>query len=465
MVTKKKPNILFVFSDQHRKHSLGCYGNEQVISPNFDRFANEALRFNNCISTSPVCVPMRGSLLTSMFAWNHKAITNDLPIDPGSRSIANVLNENNYYTGYIGKWHLGGIPRDKAIPPAERLGFKEWKVANCNHTYDKSYYYDEGSVRHEMHDFESIEQTGMALDFIRRNSAGESPWGLILSWGPPHAPFDAVPQKYLDMYDPSKIKLRDNVPPGNILLSKKSPTLSREDIRRDYHAYYALITLLDEQFGRLLEGLDKLCIRDDTIVVYTSDHGDMLGSNAMCKKQLPHDESVGVPLLISWKGKTFIGTSDELISLTDLAVSLTSMIGLSWGTKTDGDDLSWLFTNQKSQGPEERIIYDLIPCHQAADRGSNEWIGLKTRDMTYSRGIKDSDGILFKNSEDPFQMRNLWNNEEYRREKRQLASRLDEILAEHNYKFRPWKQTIIEDGYLEKWNESQHNFGRELLNL
>jgi len=459
----KKPNILFVFSDQHRKHSLGCYGNKQVISPNFDNFANEAVKFNNCVSNSPVCVPMRGSMLTSMFAWNHKAVTNDLPIDPASRSIADVLNENKYHTGYIGKWHLGGVPREKAIPREERLGFKEWKVANCNHTYDKGYYYDENDVRHEMSNFESIEQTDMALDFIRRNNSSDSPWGLVLSWGPPHAPFDAVPQKYLDMYDPEKINLRDNVPADNILLSKKAPTLTDEDIRKDYHAYYALITLLDEQFGRLLTELDKLGIQDDTIVVYTSDHGDMLGSNGMCKKQLPHNESVGVPLIISWEGKTFAGTSNELISLNDLAVSLTNLAKMSWNAETDGDDLSELFTNQAARGPEERIIYDLVPCHQATDRGGKEWFGLKTRDMTYSRSIEDKDGLLFQDSTDPFQMHNLWNNEKYQKQKEQLSSRLDEILDGLNYSFRPWQQTVFEDGYLEKWNESQSHFGRETL--
>jgi len=460
---KQRPNILFVFSDQHRKHSLACYGNDQVISPNFDRFANDGLKFNNCIANSPVCVPMRGSILTSMFAWNHRAISNDLPINQDVRSIVDVLNENSYNTGYIGKWHLGGVPRDKAIPSAERLGFKEWKVANCNHAYDKGYYFDENDIRHEMNEFESIEQTDMAIDFIQRNSKNESPWGLFLSWGPPHAPFNAVPQKYLDMYDPEKIKLRENVPPDNILLSKKRPTLNAEDIRKQYHGYYALITLLDEQFGRLLAELDKLGISEDTIIVYTSDHGDMLGSNAMCKKQLPHEESIAVPLLISWEGKTFVGTSNELISLTDLAVSLTNLSGIAWDKETDGDNLSKLFTDPNFQGPEERIIYDLIPCHQAADRGGKEWVGLRTCDMTFTRDATGSDNFLFTNSADPLQMDNLCSNEKYTQKKEQLSSRLDEILAEYGYTFRPWEQMVIQDGYLEKWNESQLYFNRNII--
>jgi arylsulfatase A-like enzyme len=460
---KKHPNILFIFSDQHRKHSLGCYGNEQVINPNFDRFAGEGLRFGNCVSTSPLCVPMRGGILSGMHAWNHQALSNDLPIDPEARSIATVLNENNYHTGYIGKWHLGGIPRNKAIPAGERLGFSEWKVANCNHAYDKGYYYDENNVRHEMRNFESIEQTDLALDFIRRNSANESPWGLVLSWGPPHAPFNTVPQKYFDIYDPAEIKLRDNVPDTGILLSKTRPLLTAADIRRQYHAYYALISLLDECFGRLLDELDKLGVRDDTIVVYTSDHGDMLGSNGLCRKQLPHEESIGVPLIVSRKGKTFVGTSDELISLTDIPVSLAALAGMPWGTKTDGEDLSKLFTDSADKGPNERLIYNLVPCHQAEDCGYTEWCGLRTHKFTYAEDGQGNDKFLFKNDEDPFQMHNLCRDEKYKVEKQRLAARLDEILKDNNYEFRPWRQMLIEDGCLDKWNESQTYFSRERL--
>jgi hypothetical protein len=170
-------------------------------------------------------------------------------------------------------------------------------------------------------------------------------------------------------------------------------------------------------------------------------------------------------LLVSWKGKTFVGTSDELISLNDLAVSLTDLAGVSWGAETDGDNLSEIFTNSIAKGPSERIIYDFVPCHQATDRGGKEWVGLKTRDMTYAKEVNDKNGVLFKDIDDPFQMHNLWNNRKYQQEKDLLCFRLDNILAQHNYKFRSWQQTVVEDGYLEKWNESQLCFDREPLNV
>ena len=131
----ERPNLLFVFSDQHRYCDLACNGNHQIVSPHFDAFAEKALSFRNCISNSPVCVPARGSLMTGLYPLRHRAVSNDLPIDPGLHSIAHQMNRHGYRTGYIGKWHLGGIPRDAPVPKGARLGFGEWKVCNCNHHY------------------------------------------------------------------------------------------------------------------------------------------------------------------------------------------------------------------------------------------------------------------------------------------------------------------------------------------
>jgi arylsulfatase A-like enzyme len=155
---------------------------------------------------------MRGSLLTGLYAWNHRAITNDLPIKSDCESIAHVLSNKNYHTGYIGKWHLGGVPRQKPILKENRLGFDEWKVANCNHNYEagKAWYYDEENELHITKNFESIEQTDMAVDFIKRRSLESKPWFLTLSWGPPHAPYNAVPQEYFDMYNVDEISLPEN---------------------------------------------------------------------------------------------------------------------------------------------------------------------------------------------------------------------------------------------------------------
>ena len=139
-----KKNLLFIFSDQHRAMDLGCYGNSQVKTPELDGLSRLGTTFLNCVSNTPLCVPARGSILTGLMPIKHRAATNDLPISENVISIAHVLKEAGYHTGYIGKWHLAGVPRDKYISKGKgRLGFEEWKVCNCNHEYLDAYYYDE----------------------------------------------------------------------------------------------------------------------------------------------------------------------------------------------------------------------------------------------------------------------------------------------------------------------------------
>ena len=448
---KKQPNLLFVFSDQHRKCSLGCYGDRQVRTPNLDRLAADGLRFDHCISNFPVCVPMRGSLLTGLYAWNHGAITNDLPVRGDVAGVADKLEAAGYHTGYIGKWHLGGIPRDKAIPAGERLGFTEWKAANCNHAYDRGYYFDEECRRHEMAKFQPVEETDLAIDFLRRNADARKPWALFLSWSPPHEPFDAVPPEFLALYAPEMLELHPNV-----------PAALAAEARRWTQGYYGLITLLDREFGRLRDAVGELGLAEETLIVYTSDHGDLLGSHGLRNKQLPHEESIAVPLLAAWPGHLEPGVRDGLIGLTDLPVTLAGLLGIDW-PEADGGDRSEQFRSAAAPGAASILISDLVPCHQAEDRGGSEWIGLRTARYTFARDGNRIPWLLFDNEDDPYQLRNLAGRPEAAEIERALHLELDRKLDNCRYRFRPWRQMVREDGYLERWNESQRYFNRRKL--
>lgn len=461
------PNILLVFSDQHRACDLGCYGNPNVSSPNFDRFAGESVRLERCIATSPVCVPMRGSLLTGLHAWNHLALTNDLPIDATKPSLATALRARGYRTGYVGKWHLGGVPRNKVIPAQERLGFEHWRAAECTHEYDSSWYDDDENRRHRFPGFETEGQTDLAIEYIRgaeaqHRSGDGRPWALAVSWGPPHAPYHIVPERFRSMFDPREITLRPNVPGRIVQHRGHDEWIGPEEIRTMLAGYYAQIAYVDEQFRRLVDLLGELGTAEETIVIYTSDHGDMLGSQGVQKKQLPYDESIRVPFMIRWPGRMRPGVRTSPMGLVDLPVTLAS---LADGTlNVNGEDRSaWLCGSEADTSEEGALIYNAVPCHQAEDRGETRgWYGVVTRTHTYAVWDDGEPFCLYDNEDDPFQERNLVG-----RADAGLVSRLHERvtgeLARAGGSITPWSELIRTLGLREAWNRSQTEFGRDPL--
>ena len=162
--------------------------------------------------------------------------------------------------------------------------------------------------------------------------------------------------------------------------------------------------------------------------------------------------------MVRWAGKTVSVESDELISLTDLPVSLMGLMGLEFGTKTDGQDLHRLFIDEKAKGPDYTLIYELIPCHQAESRGGREWIGFYDKDYVYAIHSDFSDYIIYDNHNDPEQLNNLANTDP--KLSRKLRDKLDGILNDLNLDFRRWEKFVIEDGLLDTWNMSQRHFKR-----
>ncbi len=138
---KNKPNVVLVFSDQHRMQAAGYSGDTNVNTPNMNRLKSTGVNFPYAISNCPVCCPNRASLLTGQYPLTHKVIYNDVHLSESSISFANTFKESGYDTAYIGKWHLNGKGRSSYIPPEERMGFDYWRVLECTHSYNRSQYY------------------------------------------------------------------------------------------------------------------------------------------------------------------------------------------------------------------------------------------------------------------------------------------------------------------------------------
>ncbi len=280
---KSRPNLVFVFSDQQSSDMLGCYGNRQIVTPQLDRFASQGVRFAHCISNSPLCTPYRGVLLSGMHPLRNGAMENDIRMVAGDGGyFGEVLRDSGYRTGYIGKWHLYGGDRVRPIPPGrDRYGFEGTFLSNnCTVVFDenRAYYWDEQGQRKKYGDWEPYAQTRQAMRFIDDNA--DKPFALFLSWHPPHnwspvnppakGPEDGygAPADLLELYDPDKIEVRGNC--------ENTPSH-----RKVYRGHMAMCTSLDRAFGWLMDKLREKGLSDNTIVVYTSDHGDTLLSHGL----------------------------------------------------------------------------------------------------------------------------------------------------------------------------------------
>jgi arylsulfatase A-like enzyme len=445
METNRKPNLIFVFGDQHRQCDVGCAGNPQVQTPAMDQLAQEGMFFPNTFTNVPICVPARGCLMTGKYPLNHKAVSNDLPLPLSETGVAEVFKDAGYATGYIGKWHLGGMPRDKFITPEMRFGFDHWVGWNCHHNYFNAPYHDSDGNHKQIEGYEPDFQTDQAIQYCREHV--DEPFCLYMSWGPPHNPYEHVPERYKEMYPPEEIQLRPNA-------------VDTPATRKDLSGYYAHITALDENLGRLMTALDELGIADDTILVYTSDHGDMLGSHGHVRKERPWEESSRIPFMIRWPQRIPAGvTRDTLLGLVDFMPSMLSLCDLPIPDGVEGIDLSEAMFGKTIDEPQSVCLG--VPLHgsEGFNFGIREWRGVRTHRYTYARHYDGKGWMLYDNDNDPYQLNNLIDDEDSQELRAELEADLQQWLTRINDPFLPGLEHIRQLGLSELWNISEQRFG------
>ncbi|NQU53428.1 MAG: sulfatase [Bacteroidetes bacterium] len=440
----QKPNVIFVFADQWRTQDIGYNGNDVVKTPAIDKLSEESVVFTNAVSGCPVCCPYRASLLTGQYPLTHGVFYNDKPLNPNANSIAKVYKQAGYETGYIGKWHLNGheqgeptaVGRKKFIPVERRQGFDFWQVLECTHDYNNSFYYGDSPEILKWQEYDAIAQTKSAIGYINEKSKKEKPFLLMLSWGPPHAPYQTAPEKYQKMYSPDDIEIRPNVPDE-----------LRENARNDIAGYYAHITALDDCMKELLEAVENSGIKENTIFVFTSDHGDMLYSQGNKKKQQPWDESLRVPFLLRFPEK--LGTAQKKIEMSintpDIMPTLLGLSGIAIPETVKGSDYSKVLTGEEKPNDEAVLIQCPVPFHQwNYGTGGREYRGVKTSRFTYVRDL-NGPWLLYDNQTDPYQMNNLIGADEYIYIEADLEKQLQELLKKTNDRF------LSANEYMKKW--------------
>ncbi len=439
---RKRPNILFVFSDEHRWCSLPFTQMPQVVAPNITKLANEGMRFDNCCSTSPICIPYRGMLITGQWPHQSQCISNDYfdnndVIGINSPTIAQTFKKAGYVTGYVGKWHL----RNQTAKNAGFDYFKHWLYGD-NHWETPVRDVPSGEDFKQVKGYNAIGMTDQALEFIHSNAQGDKPWLMMLSINPPHWQWDDAPEEFVKLYPQDKLVFRPNVTQER---NKKNKELLY------YQHYHAHITAVDQQLGRLMEELKKIGVEDDTILIYTSDHGSSFGSNGVTSKANPFDEAVRVPFIIRWPHRVPAGkVTDSNLGTIDLNPTLCGLAGIKHPKECSGQDMSSVMLG--GSGPDPTSQFILVNNFQRNyyrtqldPDGPNifyPYRGVRTKRYTYAVRA-DGEWILYDNKEDPYQMNNLVNNPEYAGVKSELQKELKDWLAKAEDPYIPKEWLVL----------------------
>jgi len=389
-----KYNVLLIISDEHRRDASGCYGNKTVKTLSIDALAQDGVIFTRAYCPSPLCAPSRASMLTGKYPNSHGALHHYIngkdpglhnePGIRGQRTIAHMFRAHGYVTGAIGKMHVHGETRE------HDLGFDYRKLRFYTYLYedyknevgeekakaylgkgyrDRHYSYNTDNTPTELGEefmFDNL-VAKYAVDFIKKNK--DRPFFLHVGFEKPHAPWKTQ-KKYHDLYNPEDIELPktwdqlkkgadfDHIMPD----TKKNKDFTETQIRNSIAAYYANVTSMDENVGKLITAIKETGLYEKTIIIYTSDHGESLYEHGLIEKHCFFEGAVGIPLIIYCPGlKVKEKTCSCLASLVDIMPTLSEMSGFG---KIEGIDGISLLDAMVTGVYPERHIYSEFYTHK-----------------------------------------------------------------------------------------------------
>lgn len=406
--TPDKPNVVVILLDQLRACSLSTYGDPNIRTPAMDAMLDSGVRVEHAIAANPLCGPARASLLTGMYPHKVGVPTNDRQLAAGTQTLASAFRKARYHCGYVGKWHLGPSAQQE---PRNLYGFDDhFEGYNERYEYRKSLYHrgtDPTPLYPDPRDtFEPVYQTTQALEVMERWK--EHPFLLMVSYAPPHPPPNwradwapYFPPAFPYGVDPAALSLRANVPafaegPHRADGDKRPSPGARAFLRN----YYGAILSMEPQIQRLHDGLERLGIQDRTVVVFTSDHGDLAGSHGRYLKQKPYEESVRIPLGFRWPGTLKPRVLQGPVSQVDVFPTLAGLAGIPIDP-VQGRDLSGVLRDGTE--PAESVVSG---CHLTNTK--NMWWQVRNGRYSYTEYASGKEGpLLFDMQQDPYQLHNL----------------------------------------------------------
>ncbi|TFF97805.1 MAG: DUF4976 domain-containing protein [Promethearchaeota archaeon] len=473
----KDMNVLFIITDQQRVDHLGCYGNKVLQTPHIDKIADEGVRFTNYYCNTPLCMPNRANFFTGAYPSVHGTRSNGINLNPDEKTIADALLENGYHTVSIGKTHFNFFshPFRRDIESLEDI--MRWMMGNIPDPFPTPYYGFEEvllTVGHgdvmgghyfewlKEQDYEHLDKlktrflklnenyyetelpeelyptnyiTDQTLKYLERYAKGEygdKPFFLHCSYNDPHHPV-CPPGKYKDIYSPKDIELPENFDDVENLLEHPFLADHIKDARfrhllpqnvdaqtaKEFLALtYGALAMIDDGVGQILAKLKELGLYENTMIIYTSDHGDLGADHGLILKGPAHYNGVlNIPLLWRVPNKTKKGVSDSLISTIDLSKTILSLLGIRerhHPEKMQGFDYSEVLLD-----PNKKVRDQILIEHdeEISEDKVMRLRTLVTEEYRYTLydGLSEF-GDIFNLKEDPLEINNLWNNRELRNE-------------------------------------------------
>jgi uncharacterized sulfatase len=457
----EKPNIVWVITDEHNFRTLGCYrdlmdseqalqwGAKVVETPNIDWLANKGAIFTSMYAASPVCSPSRASMFTGQYPQTVNMAINNNVLDKNYPTIANVLSKEGYKTGYIGKWHLSGDEKPGWSPTATH-GFNNnkymfnrghWKVFGMEKdgtpfiaSKDKKGEPNYGMKGADQESYSTDWLMNRTIDFIDKNK--KEPFFCVVSLPEPHGP-DAVRAPYNTMFKDVKFDMprtflearTEHDPVWRKFNKKVNDPKKMQDM---VATYFGSVKCVDDNIGKLINSLKEQGILENTIIMFSSDHGDLLGEHNQVDKGAPFEGSALIPFIV-YHGKSIKpGTIvKSAVNNTDWMPTFLSMAGIKKQPKTAGKDLTELFKSPDSKN------FDGVTFSRIHKR----WLAAITDRYKLMIDVsKKSEPWLIDTEIDKDEVINFYGKEEYKEITIELAKKMDSYININND---PFKKNVV----------------------
>ena len=416
-----RPNVIVFFTDQQRWDTSGLHGNPLDLTPNFDRLARGGTHVYHSITCQPVCAPARASLQTGLYATETTVHRNGLALPPDCKTLAQHFNEAGYRTGYIGKWHLADCD---PVPEGQQGGYQYWLGSNLLEFTSEPYHtvmYDRQRRAVQLPGYRVDALTDAAIRYVEAQQEG--PFFLFVSFLEPHHQNHVddyvAPEGYRELYTGRW------TPPDLAALGGST--------YQHLGGYYGIVKRIDEALGRLQDALKSLGLAEDTIVLYTSDHGSHFKTRNAEYKRCCHESAVRVPTALWGPGFEGGGQVRQMVSLVDLPPTLLDAAGLAVPGEMQGRSILPLLHGETAGWPEEAFI-QISESHVGR--------ALRTARWKYSVGAPDADKwadagadryveqFMYDLEADPYELTNLIGLESHQEVAARLRQRLIERMVE-----------------------------------